>query len=310
MKVVLGSVLIGLLGALTACGGSSSGGGGSTSDPIVKGPQEQDCGESISLAKTYTLPTPSKATSLRTDDTSSYRWSNPTVLLQEEYGTSNPSGTINVTNGELIDACMWVQQSFAGIGPETWDAEDNYVFPKNGDDVYFTPNLYLEFNLPQYLTYDAWDEAGQPESEDGVLKSARLTIDLAKYARGGFVGFFSDPDTFEQTPELELSCEEPFKLKYSISHYSAQSDQDRAALSSLSPDVCHSYLVNGSTMNDCLSVSLGLETNSCTFTSEKIFVPDNTGEFYQAAVSGSLTDNGVGKHRITITEVDILSVGN
>lgn len=309
MKVVLGSILVGLLGTLTACGGSSSGGGGS-SDPIVKGPQEQDCGDSVALAKTYTRVTGYAATSRKVEETDQYVWSYPSGSIQEEYGTSNPSGTINVTNGELIDACMWVQQSFAGIGPEAWEGEDGFIFPENGEDVYFTPFLHLDFNLPQYLTYDAWDEAGQPENEEGVLKSARLTIDLAKYARGGFVGFFSDPDTLEQTPELELSCQEPFKLKYSISHYSAQSAQDRAELSNLSPDVCHSYLVNGSTMNDCLSVYPDLETNSCTFTSDKVFVPDNTGEFYQAAVSGTLTDNGVGKHRITITEVDILSVGN
>jgi len=298
MKIVLGSVLVGLLGSLTACGGSSSG-GSSSSGPIVAGPKEQDCGNPISLAKTYTKVTGYGATSRKVERTDQYAWSYPSGAIQEEYGTSNPNGEIDVRSGELIDACQWVQQSFSGIGPEAWAGEDDGVFPKNGDNVYFTPKFYFEFELPQYQTYGAWEQADKPETENATLRSARLTVGLSRLVNGRLSYGNDSSAVIEDTQELELSCESSFELNYAISRYTSLDDIER--------EMCDAFLINGSTVYDCLSSYPELAANSCTFKSDKIFVPDNKGNIYEAAISGKLYDDGLGNHRIEINGVDILN---
>ena len=297
MRVILGSVLVGLLGALTACGGSSSGGG--SSDPIVKGPQEQDCGDPIALVKTYERTIGIGVTSRQYGDVTDYVWANPRIEIAQNYGTASPSGTINVTDGSLIDACSWAQQAFGMAQEWTWEGGDLSLLDPD-DSVYFTPTIAMSFNPPSLQTYAAWDNAGQPEKENAELNEAKLYVEITEIVNNDFWGRNHDTSVLNNTIALELNCEKPFELEYYIGKFNS--------LGNISPDVCVAELVDGATEYQCLMVTpIDEDVNACSFSSEKVFIPDNEGNYYEAKISGKTYATATDLYRIEINGVDILN---
>lgn len=282
---------------LAACGGGS---GSSSSNDFtnVTGPKKQDCGDPISLAKNYDHVTRYDTTSRRPNSDSPYVWPNSSTKVEQSYVSFNGSSEINVTDGEFIEPCSWAQESFAYFTPSVWEGEDDPLFPKNGQDVYFTPVITMTYDVPSFQTYEAWKEANKPEFENTTIVDAKLYVKYASMNSRGLGD--EDEDIIEATPRLKLECDRPYQLRYH--------DQREDALGNISPDACEiQFDGERESWYQCLHVVPKRENNTCTFTTDKVFIPDNQGNYYEAAVAGKLHALGEDDYRIEVNEIDILN---
>lgn len=300
MRNVVKAVSILAVMGLSACGGSSSGGGGS-SNPIVKGPQEQDCGDPISLVKSYDWLPNYAVTSRRFEESNIYVWAYPSKLIAQSYRNANPSGEISVTDDDLIEPCSWVYESFGQATPSIWEGEDDVIFPLNGEDVYLTPVIDIDFELPKFQSYSEWKNNDKPTVENAEIKEAKLYIEYAEGSGSRFGRTTYERELLKQTPPLSLICDTAFELKYY--------EQREESLGNVSPDVCEIQSDTTESWFQCMYVVPVNQTRSCTFTADKVFIPDNKGNFYEAALKGKLYDAGatLTTFRLEIQQVDILN---
>ncbi|AOT09575.1 hypothetical protein [Pseudoalteromonas luteoviolacea] len=233
----------------------------------------QDCGTAFSAER-----------SINKLEFNSVYWQANSEALQPKpefrlYADKNSLGATHSISSD-IPQCVLAANIFGSTSAQTWQGDSNASF-KQGELVYYSPELIFKTALPEISSLKDWRNKGRPETVSQPIESVNITIHY-RDKNNSLITFGEDSTN---TGAINLACNKStfdLTLKMQPVVMSAQEQLDKA--------FCEEVQIGLDTELHCLSVGINQETGleSCQFELTTVILPDQNANKSTVKVAGVL----------------------
>lgn len=214
-------------------------------------------------------------------------WQSSSDALQSKpefrvYADKNSLGATHTISSD-VSQCVLAANIFGSSSAQAWQGDSNASF-KQGELVYYSPELIFKTALPEINSLKDWRNKGRPETLSQPIDSVNFTIHY-RDQNNNLITFGEDSTN---TSTITLACNKStFDLTLTMQPVvmSAQQQLDQA--------YCEEVQVGLDTELHCLSVGISQPTGleQCTFEQTKAILPDLSGNKLIVEIWGGLQFN-------------------